>query len=293
MKKIPMKSLLVYLAITVAISWPLFIWGTTVLWALAMWAPGLAAILVTMVLEKKGFKQGLRDLGLARLGKFRFYVLAWLLPPLAVALTVLATVLLGLGQFDADFTSARQMIASSGYGETSPLSIVLLIGLQSLLIAPIINVLFTLGEEIGWRGFLLPRLLPLGRWPAIIISGVIWGLWHAPAIVKGLNYPGYPVLGIPMMVVFCVLLGAFMSWLYLETKSSWAPALAHGSVNAWGGFPLIVLLPGFNLLLGGFVTSLVGWVIMAVLVGLLILTKRLPLKETGESSEVPRETMAG
>lgn len=287
------KPLVWFVVLAVVVSWPLFIWGTTALWALAMWAPGLAAILVTMVFEKKGFKQGLRDLGLARMGRFRFYVLAWLLPPLVVVLTLLVTVLLGLGQFDTGFTSARQMIASSGYGEVSPLSIVLLIGLQSFLIAPIINVLFTLGEEIGWRGFLLPRLLPLGRWPAILVSGAIWGLWHAPAIVKGLNYPGYPALGIPMMVVFCILLGAFMAWLYLETKSSWAPALAHGSINAWGAFPVIVLLPGFNLLLGGFVTSLVGWVVMAVLIGLLILTKRLPFKETGESPEVPRETITG
>ncbi len=63
-------------------------------------------------------------------------------------------------------------------------------------IAPVINMLFTLGEELGWRGYLLPKLLPLGQWNAILVSGVVWGGWHASAIAQGHNYPGYPVLGI-------------------------------------------------------------------------------------------------
>jgi membrane protease YdiL (CAAX protease family) len=152
--------------------------------------------------------------------------------------------------------------------------------LVGLFMAPFINIIFALGEEIGWRGFLLPRLLPLGRWPAILLSGAIWGIWHAPAVALGLNYPGYPVIGIPMMVVFCILAGAFLSWLYLETRSSWAAGLAHGSMNAWGGFPFFILAPGFNLLLGGTVSSITGWVVMAAFVGLLVLTKRLPVTET-------------
>jgi len=43
--------------------------------------------------------------------------------------------------------------------------------------------IFTFGEEFGWRGYLLPRLAPLGGISAAIITGVIWGLWHTPVIV--------------------------------------------------------------------------------------------------------------
>jgi MFS family permease len=44
-----------------------------------------------------------------------------------------------------------------------------------LLLGPIINIVFTMGEELGWRGFLLPKLLPIGQWKAILFSGLIWG----------------------------------------------------------------------------------------------------------------------
>ena len=98
--------------------------------------------------------------------------------------------------------------------------------------APLINTLLALGEELGWRGSLLPELLPLGQRRAILLSGVIWGFWHAPVILQGHNYPSQPVLGVFLMVVFAVLVGAFFGWLYLRTRSPWAPALAHGSLNA-------------------------------------------------------------
>jgi membrane protease YdiL (CAAX protease family) len=276
------KPLLWFLVITALISWPLFLTplvfpGLGVsLWAVAMWGPGLAAIIATVLVARKGWKEGLKELGLGRFGKFRFYLFAWFLPPLAVVLTILLTVLLGLGRFDTDFSVMRQVLTAAGQGNVSPQTAILLQVLQGLLLGPIINVLFTLGEEVGWRGFLLPRLLPLGRWPAILLSGTIWGIWHAPAVVLGLNYPGHPVVGVPMMIVFCILSGAFLSWLYLETRSSWVAALAHGSMNAWGNLPVVFLVPGFNLLLGGTVPSLTGWLVMAALVGVLILVKRLP-----------------
>ena len=65
--------------------------------------------------------------------------------------------------------------------------------------APLINTLLALGEELGWRGLLLPELLPLGQRRAILLSGVIWGFWHAPVILQGHNYPSQPVLGVFLM----------------------------------------------------------------------------------------------
>ena len=112
------------------------------------------------------------------------------------------------------------------------------------------------------------------------MSGVIWGVWYAPAIAQGLNYPGQPVLGVPMMVVFCVLVGAVFSWLYLRTRSPWAPALAHGSLNASAGLPLLAL-DDVNLVVGGTAASLIGWLPWAVLVGWLVLSRRLTVAENG------------
>jgi len=138
--------------------------------------------------------------------------------------------------------------------------------------------LFSLGEELGWRGFLLPKLMPLGQWPAILISGTVWGFWHAPAVIQGLNYPGHPVVGIFMMPVFCVLFGTFLSWLYLKTKSPWAPALAHGAVNAVAGLPVLFLKPGFDMALGGTLASVAGWLVLGILVILLVICRQLPVR---------------
>jgi membrane protease YdiL (CAAX protease family) len=136
---------------------------------------------------------------------------------------------------------------------------------------------FALGEELGWRGFLLPRLLPLGQWRAILLSGAIWGIWHAPAILQGHNYPGRPVAGVFMMIVFCVLLGAIFSWLYLRTRSPWAPALAHGSINAIAGLP-ILFMTGVDISIGGTVASIIGWSPLSLFVAWLVWTHRLPVK---------------
>ena len=164
--------------------------------------------------------------------------------------------------------------------------------------APLINTLLALGEELGWRGLLLPELLPLGQWGAILLSGVIWGFWHAPVILQGQNYPSQPVLGVFLMVVFTVLAGAFFGWLYLRTRSPWAPALAHGSLNAIAGLPLL-FLTGVDITLGGTLASLIGWIPLALFVAWLLWTNRLPVPlemEAGLASpgasqtDVSRET---
>jgi hypothetical protein len=54
----------------------------------------------------------------------------------------------------------------------------------------------------GGRATCCPRLLPLGRWRAALLYGVAWGLWHAPVIVGGYNYPGHPVAGVLAMCGF-------------------------------------------------------------------------------------------
>ena len=168
---------------------------------------------------------------------------------------------------------------ASAAGEI-PVSAEMIIAIQVLLaltLAPFINVLFTLGEELGWRGFLLPHLMPLGQWKAILISGIIWGVWHAPTIAQGLNYPGYPILGIFMMIIFCVLLGTILAWLYLNTKSPWVAALAHGSVNAVAGLPILFMKPGFNMAFGGTIATFPAWIVMTFFIVWLVWSKRLPV----------------
>jgi len=292
--KIERKPLIWFLAIAFGLAWILFVVPLafrqsaptstqliyTLFWSLAMWAPGLGALLAT----RYAARESLRTLNLGRLGEKRAYLWAWLLPPALAIATGLLTLAFGAGKLDLQFTMIKQAMASAPGAEAIPTWMVVAIqSAVALTIGPLINTLFALGEELGWRGFLLPRLLPLGQWRAIALSGAIWGVWHAPAIVQGHNYPGRPVVGIFMMIVFCVLSGAILSWLYLRTRSPWAPALAHGSLNATAGLP-ILFLSGVDISIGGTVASLIGWVPLALFVAWLVWTRRLPVA-TGEMSQ--------
>jgi membrane protease YdiL (CAAX protease family) len=81
-----------------------------------------------------------------------------------------------------------------------------------------------------------------------------------------------------MMIVFCVLFGAILSWLYLNTRSPWAPALGHGSECRCGR--AAALLIGVDISIGGTLASLIGWIPLALFVAWLTWTRRLPVEET-------------
>jgi membrane protease YdiL (CAAX protease family) len=240
-----------------------------------MWAPGLAALITNKFIKR----QPVSALHLNRLGEKRAYLWAWLVPPFLVILTGLLTWLFGLGKLDLEFTAIRQALAQAPGGQAiNPVMVVAIQAAVALTIGPLFNVIFALGEELGWRGFLLPELLPLGQWKAILLSGTIWGVWHAPVILQGHNYPSQPVLGVFMMIVFCVLAGTLLSWVYLRTASPWAPALGHGSINAVAGLP-VLFLTGMDITYSGTLASPVAWIPLALFVAWLALTRRLPVMQ--------------
>jgi uncharacterized protein len=291
------KPLVWFLVLAFAISWPLFLvpllfpdlepaarqLAITGFWALGMWGPGIAALIATMAIARQPFK----SLRLNTLGPKRFYLWAWLLPAGLVILSALISALIGTAHLDTEFTFLRQQMEATGTElPVSPGVLVLIQIGQALILGPLINIVFAMGEELGWRGFLLPRLLPLGQWKALLLSGVIWGIWHAPVIAQGHNYPDHPILGIFLMTVFTVLIGIVIGWMYLNTRSPWVAALAHGSLNAWAGLPFLFLVPGFDTALGGTLTSIPGWIAMGLFIGWLVLTKRLPVRSADEAQPV-------
>ena len=117
--------------------------------------------------------------------------------------------------------------------------------LAACTIAPFINALFAFGEEFGWRGYLLPRLVTrLGTLRAIVAVGVIWGVWHAPLIVlDGLNFPTQRWAGIGLMIFFCTVMSVFLSALRLRSHSIWPATLAHGALNAEASIVALLLWP--------------------------------------------------
>lgn len=108
-----------------------------------------------------------------------------------------------------------------------------------------INALFAFGEEVAWRGFLSRLLKNLGFWKKSLLVGFIWGVWHSPVILMGHNYPEHPVIGVFMMIAFCMLFAPFIQFIRAKAKSVIAAAVMHGSLNASAGLA-IIYLSGYN-----------------------------------------------
>lgn len=222
-----------------------------------MWPPAVGAFVVRRWIEGGCFGNA----GL-RWSAWRWVALAWFAPALATLLA--AALSLPIYPFDPTFGPLRDLVARSG--QPLPVSPALLVAVQAcaaLTIAVPINSLFAFGEEFGWCGYLLPCLIALlGPWPGLLAHGAIWGGWHAPLILLlGFNYPGHPVLGVPLFVVTGALLGVLFGWLHLASGSVVPPTVAHGALNAIGALPLLVLR-GADPAVAGPIYSPVGWIVL-------------------------------
>ena len=179
------------------------------------YTPTLSVLIMMLVVTRDGYsKTGWASLGLHRLG-LRYWVLA-LVGPL-----VLMGALYGL----AWSSPVGQFVVPDGFSWpllASNLS-------KGLAFA----FAFALGEEIGFRGYALPRLMHFGPTRALLLSGLMFALWHFPLM---LLTPVYPILGNWLIVGPIVLLtltfaGVIYGYLRLGSNSVWPPTLAHGVIN--------------------------------------------------------------
>lgn len=258
--------------------------------ALMMLAPAAAA-LVTVKLWPDGRK--LVDvLGLRPTRPFRRWwwtmLVAWFGPAVLVALAV--GISYAFGKFPVDWGTWSVLRASLG-GRQLPLSMSTLLAIalvQGVVEAPVLNMVFTVGEELGWRGLLRDELSVLPRWQLIGITGVVWGLWHAPVVLLGYDYAGMPpAVGLLCMVVFTTLTAALLEWLRTKGTSIWPTTLAHGAINGVSSLVLIlapVVHPPAVMWSGLLGWS--GWLVMAIAIGVLVLTGGLRLRAVPAEEEL-------
>lgn len=286
------RSLAIFVAIAFALAWlvalPLWLgdgladpWFPVIAVAV-MATPAIAALVVVFFVDRP--ERRARSLGLWPLrpvGRLIGYSLLGIFVPIALALIALPVgALLGVYPADVvDFSAFQQTITAQlqAVGRSDlPLPIGVLVAIQLLTLpaAAFINLIPALGEELGWRGWLLPKLLPLGVVPAIVVSGVIWGLWHAPLILLGYNYPGAPGwLGLLTMAGMCVVFGAVFGWLRIRSGSLWPAALAHAAFNGAGGTYLIFAMAGAHIdTTQATVLGWTGWIVPIALVAVLLAT---------------------
>lgn len=230
----------------------------------AMFFPLIAAVIT----QKYILKKKLKEFGF-RLGPKKLYFKTFFL------IVFLYFVIYSLTWVFVDSPDLSLNIFMSQYGLELPMSanrLILILFLATLFITPLINILPSLGEELGWRGFLLNELLPLGRKKALIISGFIWALWHLPFVLLiGFGYGQYSLLGAPLFIVLITVVGIWFGYLRLISNSIWLPTFAHAVFNAQGYGVWIVLWPSINPLIGGKVG--VFALIIYIIVSLIILKK--------------------
>lgn len=151
-------------------------------------------------------------------------------------------------------------------------ALIALIAVQAVLAGLTVNGLFALGEEYGWRGWLADELRPLGAFWANLLTGVLWGLWHAPLILMGFNYGGYGKLGVVFMVALCVPF-SFLLWRSRQvTGSVLTPAVLHGAFNGFAGIFAIIVADANPLIAAP--TGLIGAAGIAVVAAALWLATR-------------------
>ena len=121
--------------------------------------------------------------------------------------------------------------------------------LQGLAAGLTVNGLFAFGEEYGWRGVLADELRPLGLARASLLTGVLWGLWHAPIIILGHNYGTQWGWGIPVRVMWPVPMSFLLTWARERAGAVRAPAILHGAVNGVVGVFTLALVNA-NVLIG-------------------------------------------
>lgn len=139
----------------------------------------------------------------------------------------------------------------------------ILLTLQVIIVGSTINALVALGEEVGWRGYLVNNLIHKGFLKSSIFIGFIWGIWHMPLILMGLNYPESKFLGVFMMIIFTILLSPIMIYITLKSKSIINASIFHGVLNSIGGLHLILLNGGSDLTKG--LTGFPGLIILLFL----------------------------
>jgi membrane protease YdiL (CAAX protease family) len=165
--------------------------------------------------------------------------------------------------------------ASRGWGDLTATGLAARVLLNAVVGVIIVSGL-ALFEEIGWRGWLLPRLTErMGARLAIVATSIISAFWHVPFGLSGIQRidgmsPVALALGLPLGVIA---IGLVIGWLWVRTESIWIVALAHGAFNNWGQYafkymrefttpdPAAVLSAGFVGLYG---------------VGILLLTFAMP-----------------
>lgn len=176
------------------------------------------AVFITRIVTKEGFRDAFLGFGKRNSGKY--YAAAVIYP---IVLPFVSGIILHLF-IVKNGSLSDSMIANDGAMAVSSLMLSLVSGFAFAV--------HGFGEEFGWRAYLTPKLEELMPTPAaVVVTGVIWALWHGPLLAYGYNfgrdYDFFPYGGFAAMIVMCIFWSAILTWLTKRTNSVYPAALCH------------------------------------------------------------------
>lgn len=288
-----MKNVKLYIAITYGLIWAaggaLYFSkglvaaypGASTLWmSVCMFFP----LIATLICQKSNKEPLLRGIGISWKVN-RWWFIGWLLIPVIVGLTLL---------FD-HFVNGTHLQDAVGLAivdtgmDMSPWMITVITFVSAMLAGATINALFAFGEEVGWRGYLLKQFEGKQFLTSAIVIGLIWGLWHAPLILLGHNYPEHPQWGVLFMMVMSAILSTIIQYVRVKSGSVIVAAIMHGTFNALAGFSLL-FVDNFNDLING-CCGVVGMTAMAIVAFCLFLFDRYVTHEHIFTSPLTLDTI--
>ena len=191
---------------------------------LNMWIPGISCVFVRLLL-----REGFRDVSFSIRGKqmARPLLLAWLFP--------LAVCIVAYGIAWATHLEGFSAPVKAPLGLTAlPPALRFVVSVTlNLTLGTVLSAISAAGEEIGWRGFMLTRLVEAKLPHPVLLSGLIWSTWHLPLILSGEYAAGpHPVLSAILFVVGTTSGGVVAARVRLDSGSIWPPIVFHSAWNA-------------------------------------------------------------
>jgi membrane protease YdiL (CAAX protease family) len=189
-----------------------------------MWCPGVAALLTRLILQRN-----LRGEGWSW-GRTKYQFASYWIPLAYASAVYLPLWAAGYASFSAPEPHA--LASRLGLGSSPAGSILVYFAVLAILGVPS-SAVGAMGEELGWRGLLVPELARVTSFPRVAIySGVIWALWHSPLIIF-LDYHGKGgvTFSLVCFVVLVVGVSFLYAWMRLKSGSVWTGVILHASHN--------------------------------------------------------------
>ena len=191
-----------------------------------MWCPAVAAFLTLKIYSRKMSLLGWNW------GSTRLQLMSYGIPLVYSLVTYLIIWITGLGEFyKVEFVTS--MAHSLGWSDLSPHLSILFYFILIGIVGMIDFSAYALGEEIGWRGFLVPELYKIsGFTKTALITGIIWSLWHYPLIIFSSYNNGTPLwFGLTCFTIMIISSCFIYTWMRIKSNSLWTGVFLHGSHN--------------------------------------------------------------